>query len=65
MAVSDHAFLPTAERLVVVAERSEVGVPKAAKVLKGMSTLAEGVCVFVAVQAVVSVFAEYGGTSGR
>ena len=63
--MSSHAFLPTSERLAVVAERSEVGVQNAAKVLEGVSTLSEGVCVFVAVQAVVSVFAEYGGTSGR
>ena len=54
-AVSDNAFLPTAERLAVVAERSEVGVQNAAKILEGVSTLFEGVCVFVAVQAVTSV----------
>ena len=40
--VSDHAFLPTAERLAVVAERSEVGVQNTAKVLDGVSTLSEG-----------------------
>ena len=50
-AVSDNAFLPTAKRLAV----SEVGVQNAAKILEGVSTLFEGVCVFVAVQAVTSV----------
>ena len=63
--MSDHAFLPTAERLAVVAGRSEVDIQKAAKVLEGVSTLPEGVCVFVAVQAVASAFGEYGGASGR
>ena len=43
MAVYDHAFLPTAKRLAVAAKRSEVGVQNAAKVLKGVSTLSEGV----------------------
>ena len=53
-AVSDHAFLPTVERPAIVAERSEVGVQNTAKVLEGVSTLSEEVCVFVAVQAVAS-----------
>ena len=42
-AVSDHAFLPTMERLAVVAERSEVGVLNTSEVSEGEPTLSEGV----------------------
>ena len=48
-----------------MAERSEVGVQKATKVLKKVSTLTEGVRAFVAIQAVTSVFSEGGRASGR
>ena len=50
--MSDNAFLPTAACLAVVAERFEVVVKNATKGLEAVSTLSEGVCVFVAVQAV-------------
>ena len=65
MAVPDHAFLPTADRFAVVAERSEVEVQNAADFLQGVSTLSQTVCVFVAVQVVASFLAECVGASGR
>ena len=64
-AVLGHAFLSTSERLAVVTERSEVGVQKAAKVLEGVPTLFEGVCILLTVKTVASVFGESGDSSGR
>ena len=53
------------ERLAVVTERSEVGVQNAAEKMEGLSTLSEGVRVFVAVSAVASVFVDRSGASRR
>ena len=65
MTVSDHAFLPTSKPLAVIAERSELGVQNAFEVSERVYILSEGACVFVAIQAVTSVFAGGGDACGR
>ena len=62
--VTVHSRLPTLVRLTVVTELSEVRVQTAARVNEWVSTLLEGMRVFVEVQAVAPVFSESTSAGG-
>ena len=63
-AVADHTCLPPSENLVI-AELAEFRVDTAAGFDKEMFTVAQGVTVFVTVEAMTPVFSERGGAGGR